>query len=238
MSASLPALRHRTLAEQVAREIGLRILRNDFQPGSALMQESELSAQLQVSRPVLREALKMLGAKGLIESRPKTGTRVRQRIHWNLFDPDVLAWQNEAGPDLPFLLKICEVRLMFEPMTAGLAAVRATEEELGLIEQSCQAMQEALDSLEDYTAADLQFHTIICAAAHNEFLGRIITTLDAPLRTSRLVTSHVPDANRNAMPLHRAVSEAITRRESAGAEEAMRRLVLQTTEDIRRAFDA
>lgn len=238
MTSSFPALQRLTLAEQIAREIGVRILRNEFKPGDALMQEPELSLQFNVSRPVLREALKILGAKGLIESRPRIGTRVRQRIHWNLLDPDVLAWQNEASLDLPFLLKICEVRLMFEPMTAGLAATRATPEEIASIEQSCQAMQDAVDSMANYVAADLQFHTAICLAAHNEFLGKIITTLDAPLRGSRLITSRLPGANQSAMPLHRAVSDALKNRDAGAAEEAMRRLVLQTTEDIKRAFEA
>jgi GntR family galactonate operon transcriptional repressor len=237
MGSSFPSLQRQTLVEQVAREIGLRIMRNDFKPGDALLKEPELSLQFNVSRPVLREALKMLDAKGLIESRPKIGTRVRQRIHWNLFDPDVIAWQNEAGPDLQFLLAVCEVRLMFEPMTAGLTATRATPEELALIEQSCQAMQDAVDSMADYIVADLQFHTTICLAAHNEFLSRIITILDAPLRSSRLITSRLPGANQNAMPLHCAVANAIKHRDAGAAEEAMRKLVLQTTEDVKRAFE-
>lgn len=237
-SSSLPALQRLTLAEQIAREIGVRILRNEFKPGDALLQEPELSSQFNVSRPVLREALKILGAKGLIESRPRVGTRVRQRIHWNLLDPDVLAWQNEASPGLPFLLQICEVRLMFEPMTAGLAATRATSEEVAIIEQSCQAMQDVVDSMADYVVADIQFHTALCLAAHNEFLGKIVTTLDVPLRSSRLITSRLPGANQSAMPLHQAVADAVKNRDAGTAEEAMRRLVVQTTEDIKRAFEA
>lgn len=237
MKQSLPALQRQTLPEQVAREIGIRIMREDFKPGDVLAKESELSLQLNVSRPALREALKMLGAKGLIESRPKIGTRVRQRAEWSLLDPDVIAWQSEAGPDRQFLLDICEVRLLFEPMTAGLAATRATEEEIARIVHHYQAMQETVDSIEGYIGADLQFHTAICLAAHNEFLSRIITTLDTPLRASRLITSRLPGANQNAMPLHRAVSDSISKRDVAAAEEAMRRLVLLTTEDVRRAFD-
>src|SRR5260370_735636 len=154
MTSSFPSLQRQTLAQQVAREIGLRIMRKDFKPGDALVQEPELSLQLNVSRSVLREALKVLGAKGLIESRPKIGTRVRQRVHWNLFDPDVIAWQNEAGPDRQFLLDICEVRLMFEPMTAGLAATRASTEEIALIEEGGQAMQDAVDSIVVYIVAE------------------------------------------------------------------------------------
>src|SRR5579859_3715666 len=129
------SLQRQNLSEQVIQQIGLSIMRNEFKPGDALLSEPELSLQLNVSRPVLREALKMLVAKGLIEPRPKIGTRVRPRNDWNLLDPDVLAWQYEIGPDRSFLQTICEVRLMFEPMAARYAAARATADEIDFIEE-------------------------------------------------------------------------------------------------------
>src|SRR5579875_1010215 len=128
MARTFRSLRRQNLSAQVVREIGLSIMRKEFQPGDALLSEPELSQQLNVSRPVLREALKVLAEKGLIESRPRTGTRVRPRTDWNLLDPEVLTWQYEVGPDPAFLEAVCEVRLMFEPMTARLAASRATAE--------------------------------------------------------------------------------------------------------------
>src|SRR3989454_10718340 len=124
MAKVLTSRQRQNLSEQVVRQIGLSLMRNDFKPGDALLSEPELSLQFNISRPVLREALKMLGTKGLIESRPKTGTRVRPRADWNLLDPDVIAWQYEIGPDNSFLQAICEIRLMFEPMTARFAALR------------------------------------------------------------------------------------------------------------------
>lgn len=236
MTKELPSLQRQSLPEQIAREIGLRILRNDFQPGETLATEPELSLQLQVSRPVLREALKMLGSKRLIEARPKTGTRVRPRVEWNLFDPDVIAWQSENAPDLAFLLKICEVRGMFEPMTAGLAALRATNDELTRIAQACLVMGQAVNTIEEYISTDLQFHMAICTAAHNELLSTILTTLETPLRASRLITSQMPGANERSLPAHQEVNEAIQRRDSQAAEEAMREILHIVTEDIRRTF--
>jgi GntR family galactonate operon transcriptional repressor len=237
MAKIFPSLQRQNLAEQVVREISLSIMRNDFKPGDALLSEPELSLQFKVSRPVLREALKMLGAKGLIESRPKTGTRVRPRADWNLLDPDVIAWQYEAGFDRSFLQAICEIRLMFEPMSAGYAATRATADEVVRIEECCQLLQDAVDSIELYIPADLQFHTAICSAAHNELLQRIITTLETPLRASRVITSQLPGANQNAMPLHWDITEAIRSRDEQAAEVAMRKLIILTTEDIQRALD-
>src|SRR5919198_5501039 len=92
----------RGLHGAVVHEIGVRIVRGELEPGDTLP-ENGLLDEAGVSRTVLREAIKVLAAKRLVESRPKTGTRVRPRRDWNLLDPDVLAWQIEAGaqPDLP-----------------------------------------------------------------------------------------------------------------------------------------
>jgi len=237
MAKVLTSRQRQNLSEQIVQQIGLSIMCNDFKPGEALLSEPELSLQFNVSRSVLREALKMLGAKGLIQSRPKIGTRVRPRAEWNLLDPDVLAWQYEIGPDRSFLQTICEIRLMFEPMTARLAAARATADEIASIEDCCQQLQAAVDSIEAYIPADLQFHTAICAAAHNELLQKITVTLDTPLLASRVITAQIPGANREVMPLHWAITEAIRSRDEQAAEAAMQKLVMLTTDDIQRALN-
>ncbi|WP_081838709.1 FadR/GntR family transcriptional regulator [Thermogemmatispora carboxidivorans] len=236
MARTFRSLRRQNLSAQVVREIGLSIMRKEFQPGDALLSEPELSQQFNVSRPVLREALKVLAEKGLIEARPRTGTRVRPRADWNLLDPEVLTWQYEVGPDPAFLEAICEVRLMFEPMTARLAASRATAEEIETIERACGLLEKLVEEAEPYIEADLAFHSAICAAAHNELLQRIVATLAAPLRASRLVTARLPGANRRTMPLHRRVAEAIRQGQELAAEEAMRELIVLTTEDVHRAL--
>src|SRR5690242_9671550 len=97
MAKVFSSLQRQNLSEQVAHEIGLSILRSDFKPGDTLSSEPELSLQFNVSRPVMREALKVLSAKGLIESRPRTGTKVRPRADWNILDPGVINWMYEVG---------------------------------------------------------------------------------------------------------------------------------------------
>jgi DNA-binding FadR family transcriptional regulator len=211
-------------------------MRHDVKPGETLASEPELSLQFRVSRPVMREALKILSAKGLIESRPRTGTRVRPRAEWNILDPDVIGWFYEVGPDPAFLDALCEVRLMFEPAAARLAALRATTEEVKTLEACYQRMQEGMSSPETYIPADLAFHAAICAAAHNEMLQKITETLTTSLHVSRVVTSRLPGANLAAMPLHRSVAEAIHRGDGPAAEDAMRKLVVLTTGDIQCAL--
>lgn len=234
MAKTFRSLQRQNLPEQVARAIGLSIMRHEFKPGDILLNEPELSLQFNVSRTVLREALKVLGKKGLIEARPKLGTRVRPREDWNLLDADVIDWQYEIGPDQTYLEAICEVRLMFEPMTARFAATRATDEEIETIVECCQRMQDEVESAENYIANDLQFHTALCTATHNELLQNIMATLASSMRISRLVTSHLPGANQAAMPAHWAVTRAIEKRDEEAAEEAMRKLVIATTDDIHR----
>src|SRR5437868_5453416 len=100
----------RGLHGTVVHEVGVRIIRGDLRAGEPLPNEDELGAELAVSRTVLREAIKVLAAKRLVQSRPKTGTRVLARSEWNLLDPDVLAWQFEAGLTPKFLQDTLELR--------------------------------------------------------------------------------------------------------------------------------
>ena len=114
----------RSLHGQVAHQIGERILRGDIAPGQSLPNEADLSEELNVSRTALREAIKVLAAKGLLESRPKTGTRVRSRDNWNMLDPDVLAWLFADGPNAAASEMLFEIREIFEPSAAAMAATR------------------------------------------------------------------------------------------------------------------
>src|SRR5437867_4809520 len=121
-----------SLHGRIVHAIGRRILGGDLQPGDLLPAEPELGA----SRTVVREAIKVLAAKGLVESRPKTGTRVRPRESWNLLDPDVLAWLQDGAVSEDLLRKLTEVRRIIEPAAAELAAARADGRDLAALEQA------------------------------------------------------------------------------------------------------
>src|SRR6476469_8088647 len=129
----------RGLYGAVVHEIGVRIVDGELKPGETLPDNGFLD-ELEVSRTVVREAVKVLAAKGLVESRPKVGTRVRPRRDWNLLDPDVLAWQVEAGADASFLDQALELRRMIEPAAARLAADRADESQIAGLYAACEEM--------------------------------------------------------------------------------------------------
>ncbi|TMA22960.1 MAG: FadR family transcriptional regulator, partial [Deltaproteobacteria bacterium] len=124
----------RGLHGELVHAVGLQIVKGELQPGDPLPTDLDSDSERGVSRTVVREAIKVLAAKGLVVSRPKTGTHVRERRFWNLMDPDVLAWRLEADPTDTFFVDVFELRRLIEPAAARLAAERATAEEVAALE--------------------------------------------------------------------------------------------------------
>jgi GntR family galactonate operon transcriptional repressor len=223
------------LHQQVVRAIALRILmiyRSTDQP--VLPTEMELSQELSVSRNVVREAAKVLASKGLIEIRPKTGMRIRKRSDWNLFDPDMLAWQFELGPDEKFFRDLYDLRSVVEPAAAERAALRATDVEVAEIERWYLRMAESVDDHDAHTAADAQFHATIIAACHNEFLQQINKTYSLALQWSFRLTAQIPHGRINTLQFHQAILDAIRSRDHNAARSAMENLLAQVARDIQR----
>jgi DNA-binding FadR family transcriptional regulator len=213
------------------------VVGNGTAPGATLSDETALSGQFGVSRTVVREAIKVLASKGLVETRPKVGTQVRPRRHWNLLDSDVLNWRYETGPDEGFLEEISEVREIIEPPAVFLAAERATEDEVAKILTLCDRMEDAAaKDGEDYIDADMAFHTAILDACHNDLLAQLSDTIMMALRLSRRLTVSVPGSSLAGMPSHWAVAHAIRHHEPEAAERAMHALLRWTAADIERAL--
>jgi GntR family transcriptional regulator, galactonate operon transcriptional repressor len=217
---------------QVVHAIGRKILCGEVRPGELVPLDSVQPA----SRTVLREAIKVLAAKGLVESRPKTGTRVRPRQSWNLLDADVLAWQREGASPVPFLRKLTEVRRIVEPAAAELAAERAGPRELAVMEKAYRDMVSALEGpIPDYDAfdlADMRFHRSILEACQNDILEQMSGIVFGALLVSFRATSRLPGTARASLPKHRAILDAIRRGDRHRAATAMRRLVHSTAREI------
>lgn len=220
---------------QIAVEIGMRIVRGDLPPGTVLPNEADLSDQFSVSRTALREAIKVLAAKGLVESRPKTGTKVRPRDEWNLLDPDLLSWQFATQPVERLAKDLFEIRLIVEPAAAAMAAERATEPQRDIIRQALADMALAPDG-EASIEPDLRFHQSILAASNNEFLQPLGSLIETAMATSFQLTNNVPGALQGSVPLHQAVYDAIAAQEPEKAREAMRILLDGALDDVFRAI--
>ena len=233
-SGSIPRER---LHDKVTREIALGILRGTIGRGdSGLSTEGDLCRHLNVSRTILREAVKVLVAKGLIELRPKTGIRVRPRNEWNLVDPDLLSWLCEAGVDEHFIRDLCEVRAIVEPAAAELAASRASDEEIEELLHWYHLIEVNTDNEEARLDADRNFHATIFTACHNVFLTQMNTTVGVALRATQQIGVLLPQVMGESVLAHKKVADAIARRDSAAARVAMERLINQSTEHIQRVL--
>jgi DNA-binding FadR family transcriptional regulator len=214
-----------------AEKIGLRILRGDFAPGVVLPNEAEWCKKLGMSRSVVREAMKMLIAKGLVSSRPKIGTRVEPRERWNLLDRDVLLWYAATAGREGMLISIQQMRRIFEPEAAALAAVNRTPEQMVAISNACHDMGSAR-TLPAFIDADVRFHLGILTAARNEFLVPFGLLVESALATLFDYVTRKWGHLRHAQTLHEDIERAIRHRRPEAARRAVRRLLADTDEVI------
>jgi len=185
----IPTRRAHSNHAEVARSIGVDIIAGRYAEGTRLPGDAELIAMFGVSRPVLRESVKTLVAKGLLSTKARVGTVVRERGAWNMFDADVLAWHLDAGIDKRFLGDLAEIRLVVEPRAAALAAVRRSEADLAELRQSIDRMRrEASDSV-GFADADLALHIAVANASGNPFMRSIGNVIEAALRASFLLSA-------------------------------------------------
>jgi DNA-binding FadR family transcriptional regulator len=227
----------RSLHGQVAHEIGARIIRGELAPGETLPSESDLSLELKVSRTALREAIKLLAAKGLVESRPKTGTRIRPRSSWNMLDPDVLNWLVTDGAFEDYADDLFEMRRVIEPAAAAIAAGRADRAAVCAIKKAYRDMVTAGEDIEAGVDPDLRFHQSILAATGNEFIAPLGALIDSALATSFRISSSRPGARINSLPRHEAVLNAIVAGDAEGARKAMDELLRDAVNDFHRVVE-
>ncbi|MFN3819886.1 FadR/GntR family transcriptional regulator [Blastomonas sp.] len=209
----------------VAHDIGVQIVSGVRQPGYVFGGEIEASVALGISRTAYREAIRILAAKGLVESRPKAGTWVTPRQRWNLLDPDVLAWTFEGEPDTAFILDLFELRGVIEPAAAAFAARRRTDEHL-------HEMTSALDDMgrlgladPEGRAADQRFHRAILAAAGNEALAALASSVGAAVSWTTTYKQRTRALPRDPLPDHVLVHEAILAGDADAAHRAMASLL-------------
>jgi len=226
---------HRKLYEHVEEAIGLRIIKGEYQPADTLPNEEALCAEFGVSRGVIREAVKVLHKKGLVQPRPKIGTQIQPQSHWNLFDADVLVWKLAGGDQISFLRKVTEVRGIIESEAARFSAERASEEEVADIQRCYRQLTDTFEggASFDYGAyleADMAFHAAILEASHNELLAQIGRTMRRAIQTARQADVHEVDVLAASMPFHAAIVKAIQRKDPKGAHRASRRMFDQVWE--------
>ena len=219
--------------ERVLGMLGRRILSSHYPQGSTLPTEAQLCAEFSVSRTAMREAIKMLAAKGLVVSRQRAGTRVQEAVSWNRLDPDVLEWMNAGEPDPDFVRGLIEARLAIEPAAARLAAIRATAQDLALIDAAYQSMCAAPTSdLAACVQADFAYHSSILRASHNPVFAGLVSLIGQALKNSFRLTTSVTKNYVATLAAHGDVVEAIRLRQPDIASERMRALIDIASSDL------
>jgi DNA-binding FadR family transcriptional regulator len=222
---------------RIVRDLGLRIVAGGLKPGDRLPAEAVLLAEYDVSRPVLREAIRVLVSKGLVLSRQRAGATVRPRSEWHLLDPDVLYWLIQTQPPPEFVETLLTVRRVFEPAAAALAARVATDEALAGIAQAYADM-EAARTAEDILEPDLAFHRRIAEATNNDLLAYIGNMLSLALRESIKLSSLHPNTHALSLPRHKAILTALLNRDPLAAQQATLVQLKETREDLSEVLDS
>jgi DNA-binding FadR family transcriptional regulator len=218
--------------QEIARKLGIKILSGKLRPGAAFEGEIERSAALGVSRTAYREAIRILIAKGLLESRPKAGTHVTPRARWNLLDPQVLAWAFSGEPDAHFIGDLFELRGIIEPAAAALAAARRTAQQLELMRAALDGMRRLTLASDAGQAADQDFHRVILQAAHNDALASLSGSVGAAVTWTTLFKQRHQPLPRDPLPEHEAVFSAISKGNPKRARTAMENLLRLALEDM------
>jgi len=227
----------RGLHGRVVQVVGQRIAQGVLAPDDAIDVEA-LGCEFGVSRTVVRESLKVLAAKGLVDARPKRGTFVRPRSDWSLLDPDLLRWRFAGPPDARFLHDLAELRQIIEPAAARLAAGRRTPEQLATLERAVAAMERAAaatPAAREATTAVISFHGTLLRAAGNELLERMEAVIEAGLRGAHHQL-HESDHWAATTRAHRAVLAGIRAGDPDAADQAMAALLRQVAADTAAAL--
>ena len=229
---------HRTLHGQVLAALGRAVVSGEFAEGSALPVEDALAERYGISRGGLREVVKALAAKGLLASRPKTGTRVLPRSSWNLLDADVIAW-HEAAPGTTFLLDLIGLRQVVEPQAAALAAARGED---GIAERMAAAYEQLSGAASSgdvpaFVEADLTFHLALFAGCGNELVEQLGRTIATGLRMTMEATAVVPGAMADCLHAHARLLDAVVAGDPAAAQRTAQEVLAGSTRDLLGADD-
>ena len=208
------------LTEQVVQSLGQAIVSGEY-PTASVFQIADLCSEYKASRTVMREAVKILTAKGLVTSRASVGSIVQDEMSWNLSDPDVLDWfLHVKGNTVPLIREFVEFRMGIEPKAAALAAKRGDQEGIAQIFKALERMRAAERGEDDALDADVEFHVAILHASGNRFFINMRHTIDVALHISIRVTNRTKGVTRASVDDHARIAEAIKRGDAEGARQA------------------
>lgn len=213
------------LSQRMTHELGKAIVRGQYNQVGGLPTEAELCEQFGISRSAMREAVKMLSAKGLITSRPRQGIRILPKDQWNIFDTDVLKWILNSNPSLELLKEFLQMRMAIEPKAAALAAQYAQTEDIESIGKAIERMIAAKNGLDDPLQSDIAFHISILYASRNRFFIQLREFVQTALNVSIRHTNQLKGITVGDIEDHTAIYNAIKAADATGAEAAVTHMI-------------
>lgn len=217
---------------QLARKLALEIVRGERKPGDLFPSELDMSVALSISRTSVRDAFRTLAAKGLVEPRSKRGTCVTEKIKWGLLDPDLLDWMFASNPDAALVRNLFEMRLIIEPAVAALAAQRRKATHLDVMSRALNTMDRETLTTEAGQQADKEFHAALMAAADNDQMASLNASIGASIALSTQYKVEHDILGSDPVGAHRAVYDAIERRDPIEAKWLMEALIRQAMKDF------
>ncbi|WP_421726529.1 FadR/GntR family transcriptional regulator [Bauldia sp.] len=222
-----------SLVGQTVDRLGEAIVGGTYQPGTVLPPEAELARVFGVSRNVVREAVKVLAANGLVRVSRGSGTTVEPAADWNYFDQSVIGWMLAHEDQRDQLVdELSTLRFIIEPEVAALAAEFATTTEILRLFEAFEAMERHLHEPQKAVEADILFHRRLFEAAHNRLLMGMLRTVVAVLRANFALAIKADYAIIEFLEEHRVVAEAINRREPDAARAAMQVLLSNNKKNL------
>ncbi len=234
---SVPRVRGENLTYRIVEDLGIAIVTGRYSESNPFPVEASLCKQYGVSRSILREAVKMLTAKGLLGARPRQGTWVQPEDTWNLLDPDVLRWLLERKLSFSLLIEFTQMRLAVEPIAASLAATVAPPADKAAVMAAIDRMAAAERGEDDPLASDIAFHVGVLRASGNRFYAQLTDLIDTALRFSIRTTNYFKGVKLASVLDHKKVADAILAGDAPAAERAMRTLI-QEALDLTRSAEA
>jgi GntR family transcriptional regulator, galactonate operon transcriptional repressor len=225
--------RSTSVVDKLVSALGRDISSGVWKPGETLPTEPEIAHRFGAGRNAVREAVKILAAKGFVRTERRAGTIVRPESCWNLLDPEVLSWMLSAlGSRDNLLDELSELRSIIEPMAAALAATHASAMEALRISEAYDQMEKLSDEVQKVIDADVAFHELLFGATHNRLIVALVPAFSLLLRTNFEISVRAgKEASRN-LKEHRQIAEAVSRRDPEAAQRAARKLLAKNAADL------
>lgn len=211
----LSHLKSKLLAEQVQEQIYQYILNTPIAIGAKLPNEFELGEKFGVGRSTIREAVKLLISRGILEVRRGSGTYVVSTTPMDL-DPLGLGAVEDK---MALAMDLVNVRMILEPGIAEMAAMNATARDVERLRELCAVIEQKIETGENYIEEDIAFHTAVAKCSGNMVVEQLVPIIDTAVMMFVNVTHR--KLTQETIMTHRAVTDAIAERDPMGAKSAM-----------------